>query len=642
MDVGIKTKSRWLISFVFMAAASIRIFHFFEICDTPFLTTQITDLGQFMYYARKLSEGDFFFKEKIFFNILYSFFLYFFHFILGLELKKIIFLQIAIDSFSAVLTTKITVKLSNQRSGLIAGLIYAFYGPFVFYAGLPLAETLSIFFLLLSIFALFHCLKPNKHLLFAFISGFLFAVSTLARPNIAISLPVILLLSYIKLRNDKRYAARLLAVLTAGFMLPLAPFMAHNRITAGILSPYTLHGGINLYIGNNSRSTGVMQAIEGISSRPGQQVLDSIKRASEISEKNLSPKEADAFWINQVLIFFSEHPFQALKLLARKTTLFVNTYEFACNTDYYFSKRFSSALNVPLFSFGIVFPLAALSFIIVRKKSFETSLVKFMFVFLSFSVVLFFVSARLRIVCVPFAVMLAGTALDRIHFLIKSKLKKEIYVSILILSFFLALAHVPVSTYGFNLNKTLSISYCNLGRNYLYNKNYSAAAKEFEKAVQWDPGNVSYLKYLGRTLEHLNQNLKALQIYKEILTYNTSDSDALLNIGKIYLNRKERKKALPYYIQAYHAAPQNHILSNTIGAIYLSLHDLKNAEKYFLEAIKANKAYPEPYYNLSIVYFGNKKYEPAVKYLEKAGELGFTPDPGYANELFSAVGKTDN
>jgi len=632
-------KEKPALIFVFTAALLVRLLHYMEIHDVSFLIAHSTDLHQFMYYARKLWENSFFFQEHTYFNILYPLLLAMLHLGAGLSVKAIVFLQMVIDSVSAAAAAGITARAANQRAGILAGMLYALYGPLVFYAGLPLGETTALCLLLLSVLCLLRAVA-TRQLSSAFLSGFLFAAASLARPNIIISLPACMIVLWIAFRQNRPLLLKSCALLVMGCAIPLAPFSMHNYMTAQSLSPYTLHGGINLYIGNHAQALGVMQAVEGVSSMPGRQVLDSIERASQLSGRKLTDRQADAFWARRAFGFYREHPIRALKLLCRKAALFCNSYEFACNTDYYFTQRFSRVLRLPLCTFGVIFPFAVLNFLFVRKTSPGMCLLRYLFVLLSVSVILFYVSARLRIICAPFAIMLAASALEKIPGIIKKKQTKTIAAATAALGALVVLCYVPVTRFGFNINQTNAINYWNLGRYYFNNSEYAAAAKEFDRAAGLNPGNISYRVLLAQSYEKAGSLREALNEYKIIADMDPDNLEIIKKTGELYRSRKQWKQALAYYLHALRIAPRDHDVLNTVGGLFLSLGDLRRAEQYFLDTIRIRPDFPVPYYNLSVACFGLKKYEEAIAYLSKAKQLGIKSDKRFEQELISAWKKT--
>ncbi|MCP4715369.1 MAG: glycosyltransferase family 39 protein, partial [Deltaproteobacteria bacterium] len=301
---------------MFFCALGLRLWHFFEIRHIDYITSQNTDLFQFMYYAEKMYAGTFFLQQKIFFNLLYPLFLTVVHYAAGFSIEQILLLQLTLDACSAVLVAAIVMNVSGKRAGSIAGFMYACYGPIIFYAGLPLAPCLTVFLMLISCFCLLRLIDENRpNPLWGIGAGLCFALVTIARPNSIIVLPAVLFLLWLRFRGEMKMLIRAAVILCISVVLPLVPFMVHNYATVATLSPYSLNGGINLYMGNHAGALGVMQTVEGVESSPGKQVIDSIRRASEKTGKVLSVKDANAYWVREALRFYLTDPGSGIVLL---------------------------------------------------------------------------------------------------------------------------------------------------------------------------------------------------------------------------------------------------------------------------------------------------------------------------------------
>jgi len=261
-----------------------------------------------------------------------------------------------------------------RLAGLLAGLLYAFCGPLLFYNLLPLGEGPAVFFLLAGLVLLFAAARPAgpgeaRGSLTAWLAGAMLALAALIRPNLAPA--VLLALAAWCLAPDhagsspgmsrQTRRARLSAAgrCLAGLLLVFAPFMAHNAAVAGRPSPFGFQGGFTLYTGNHSGASGVGDALPGFDNTPYLVIMQAWAEARARTGLPLSLADADAYWYGRTWDFFAGHPAEAAGLLARKALLLVNEHGVDATADMDFCARFSPVpgwLRLPV---GLLFALAA-------------------------------------------------------------------------------------------------------------------------------------------------------------------------------------------------------------------------------------------------------------------------------------------
>jgi hypothetical protein len=214
-------------------------------------------------------------------------------------------------------------------AGLLAGLLYAFCGPLLFYNLLPLGEGPAVFFLLAGLVLLFAAARPAgpgeaRGSLTAWLAGAMLALAALIRPNLAPA--VLLALAAWCLAPDhagsspgmsrQTRRARLSAAgrCLAGLLLVFAPFMAHNAAVAGRPSPFGFQGGFTLYTGNHSGASGVGDALPGFDNTPYLVIMQAWAEARARTGLPLSLADADAYWYGRTWDFFAGHPAEAAGL----------------------------------------------------------------------------------------------------------------------------------------------------------------------------------------------------------------------------------------------------------------------------------------------------------------------------------------
>src|SRR5207247_1525324 len=108
-------------------------------------------------------------------------------------------------------------------------------------------------------------------------------------------------------------------------------------------------GGINLYIGNHPGATGAYD--EPWADRDAQFAARhteleeaSIRMASTLAGRDLTPEQASGLWAGKALAFVSGHPGEAAKLTLRKALLLLNAQEIPNHLNFSFLRRHAPAL----------------------------------------------------------------------------------------------------------------------------------------------------------------------------------------------------------------------------------------------------------------------------------------------------------
>ncbi len=145
------SSSRVLCALIFVLALLLRFVHLFQIYQTPLLSVDyVPDTLPFLIIAQKIIEGNFFYVIPMNMNVLYSFYLIPFILLFQESVLAAVVVQLFIDALSALLVYLIGRRIFDVRTGLLAAFIYAVYAPLIWFAGMPVGESVSIFLLLLS------------------------------------------------------------------------------------------------------------------------------------------------------------------------------------------------------------------------------------------------------------------------------------------------------------------------------------------------------------------------------------------------------------------------------------------------------------------------------------------------------------
>ena len=134
---------------IFLAALVVRVIHVWQIRNEPFFTVLMGDARGYDDWARQIAGGDWLGYEVFYQAPLYPYFLGVLYSVVGRDLVVVRVCQAVIGSLACVLLGLAGWRLFSSRTGLIAGLMLAFYAPAVFFDALIQKSVLDVFFICL-------------------------------------------------------------------------------------------------------------------------------------------------------------------------------------------------------------------------------------------------------------------------------------------------------------------------------------------------------------------------------------------------------------------------------------------------------------------------------------------------------------
>ncbi|HEX8794553.1 MAG TPA: glycosyltransferase family 39 protein, partial [Polyangiaceae bacterium] len=203
----------------------------------------------------------------------------------------------------------------------------------------------------------------------------------------------------------------LVGAFVVGVVLAIAPVTARNWQSGHELVLISTNGGINFYLGNNEHYD------ETLAIRPGVH-WDELKDRPHHSGVE-SEGGASAWYYQQGLAFWREHPAQAASLYARKLYLYFDGPEIPRDTDVQTLR--SGPLSVlvsgrsPYVPDGILVPLALVGMALCWRERRRLWLLHGFVAEQALVVAAFFVSSRYRVPAVPVLAMFACEGVRRVN-----------------------------------------------------------------------------------------------------------------------------------------------------------------------------------------------------------------------------------
>lgn len=145
------------------------------------------------------------------------------------------------------------------------------------------------------------------------------------------------------------------------------------------------------------------------------------------------------------------------------------------------------------------------------------------------------------------------------------------------------------------------------------------AKKYFKEVIQLDAENVTAHFSLGKiyqaTLEDFEE---ATRHYEIVISLEKSHYKACCQLGILYMDKGDHKKALEYLLQSIGINSKYTLSHISIGNVYFERKNMKECIKHFKEALKLTPDEVHALVGLGNSYFQLKKPGEAIKYYKKA------------------------
>lgn len=567
----------------------------------------------------QLSDGGVFYQSPF-----YPYFLGLVYAFVGHEIFPVQLLQCLMGALSCVLAFFLTRRLFNDQAGVAAGILAAFYLPYIFFDGLLLKGTVTIFVLFAGLVLFF---ESKKRLEYRWIlgAGFLFGIGVLNRGNFLLCIPLAVYGCWVGAERAKRLWR--VGFFILGFSGAVLPATLHNAWVGDdfVLVSYT--GGINFYEGNNPMASGVHLPAPHIRTVPKYEENDARAYAERQEGRVLKPSEIESFWYREGLRFIWNSPRRAFKLIWSKFIFFINTYEVPDNYNLYFMGEHGvSFLRLPFFTFGVLLPLAIVGFVF-RKKTSEQWLVATMAVVYGATVVLFYVTARYRLPITVFLLPFSGAGAVELFNVIRSKKIKACCLRLGVFLFFAAAGHAAMIPAEFSYAREYDVL-----ASLLKKEDPVRARAVLEDGLRWAKAHgrrnahvaALYVR-MGREYENSGERGEAMRYYREAAEMDPQNAQAHYKLSEILealgLSQKARA-AREHALLANPSEVLEMLLSS--GAHMALAGKYKSAETVFRRAIAINPLSANAHYLLGNVLKVQKRYSAAEASYERA--LKIAPD----------------
>ncbi len=130
---------------------------------------------------------------------------------------------------------------------------------------------------------------------------------------------------------------------------------------------------------------------------------------------------------------------------------------------------------------------------------------------------------------------------------------------------------------------------------------------------------------------------EAEKYYLLAIENGESVEDAFCNLGILKSSQGDLTKAIDYLTNCLKRNPRHFEAHYNLGNVYSDLGNLELAKVHYELSTEIEPEYPNSFYNLGLVLISMKKYQDAIRSINKFVELAPTSEHQVANELIKTL-----
>lgn len=391
-------------------ALVVRVVALSQMTATPYLTIDTIDARGYQVWAAEILAGNWIPARHFYQSPLYAYYLAVVTAVFGASPWPPRIIQILLGTASAGLLVMVGTRVFTRRVGVIAGVVFATYGPMVL-EEISLAKTALLIFGGLVGFWLYLRALDERNARGMAVAGLVFGITVIGVGQWLLALLGLGAYAATATRMPTPVARRLAALFLGGALVALGPIVAWNSWMGGGFMLTSGDAGLNLYLGNNPLTTGLSGRPKGLRDVPEFEEGDSKRLAERDAGHALSPSGVSRHWSRKAASWAITNPGDFISTTARKVTVLLNSYEIP--DSYHFA--FIRAQYLPWLwagtTFAIVGPLGILGLVLAFRHRDARPLYVVCLGYLAV-IAAFYVRSRYRMPALPFLMIFAAAAVD--------------------------------------------------------------------------------------------------------------------------------------------------------------------------------------------------------------------------------------
>ena len=620
----------WLLPAVFAAALAVRLVHVWQMHGTPYFSVLMGDAREYDAWGQRLAAGDWVGTEVFYQAPLYPYFLGAVYALFGHDLAALRVLQALLGALSCGLVAYAASRLVSRPAGAVAGFALAFYAPAVFFDGLVQKSVLDALFVsaALALVAVLDARPVARHPGWVAL-GLVTACLALTRENALVLAPVAAAWAWARVGGRSPERATAAALVIAGTLLGLAPVAIRNYAVGGGLYLTTSQLGPNFYIGNNPTADGTYRPLRFGRGAAEFERLDATEIAERAAGRQLNPNEVSRYWMGRALDFIASDPAAWLRLMGRKTALFVNRAEMLDTEAQEAHAAWSWPLAVlqPVTHFGILLPLAVLGVWATWPERRRFWILWAMAATYAASTIAFYVFARYRYPLVPICMVFAAAGVTHLPRAWPGRA---------------ALAAAAVAAVASNWpmlssNQMRAITETNLGVALFESGRQPEAQSRYRAAIAIDASHAPAYNNLGVALRSQGQLAEAIAVYQDGLRRRDDYPDLHYNLGNALTEAGRLAEAETALRRAEALRPDWGAAHHSLGSVLASQGRVREGLEHLRRAVALAPNDPRIAYDLGTLLLEGGRTREAIGALDEAVRLA-PNDAAAHNNLGIALG----
>ena len=579
---------------MFVVALTVRMIYLNQVETSPTFDQPIMDERYHVHLAEQINADDELPKEPYYRAPLYPYFLSVLFRITDESLYGVRLLQIILGSFLPILVYLLGLRLFDRRTAYWAGGVCTIYPTFIYYDNALLITSIMILLTTLLVLQLLRCeTRPNRMASFVLV-GLLLGLAGLARPNILLLGPALLVWVWLVIRpqlGGRKALVRYLVIAAASLTVVL-PVTIRNYVVADDFVFIAWQGGFNFFVGNNHESNGWSATVPGIDPTWEGGYREAIAIAEESERRILKRSEVSDFWYGLAWQEIRSDPSAFIGLLFRKLRLFLNGYEIPNNQNIYLARSLGSLMQPLMFSnwlyfpFGLVAPLAVIGLVLSLSQWRRFLVIYVMLGSYLLTLLLFFVCARFRQPMMPFIILFAVYAVFRMIEFKRRRQMKNLALALFMLA--LLLVESNHDALGLDQQRLAAEDQLVIGNAYLAQNNLAGAEMEYKRGLAADSTLAPLHNNLGLIKIRRNRVGEAMTHFSRATRVDPGYLESYMNLASAYFETGQLEPAIRILEQAAMRHPRNDMVHLKLGAVYAEAGRTEEAIKFIRRSLELN------------------------------------------------------
>jgi len=599
-----------LILIIFTAALIIRLIYLNQINAMPTFDLPVMDEAYHLELAGKINSADGLPDEPYFRAPLYPYFLSLIIRMTDNSIAAARIIQVVLGSILPVIIFMIGLRFFSKKTALIAAAVAVFYPTFIYYDSSLLITFMITLLAALLIYQLYRTQEKPKLDNFIIV-GILLGTAALARPNILLFGPVLLIWLGIIIipKLGRKKAVIYYAAMAGACVLVISPVTIRNYAVGDDFTLISWQGGFNFYLGNNQAADGWSATTPGIDRGWEGGYREAIAIAESENRRWLKRSGISDYWYNRTFEEIGNNPVGFIELLFAKMRYLINGYEIPNNQHLYLARSFSDIIKPLMFSnpiffpYGILAPLAIIG-VILSIRNWRKFLILYLFLgSYALSLVLFFVCARFRQPLIPFLIIFAVFGVQQLLVLLKKRNLK--LVALLSLVFVLLIIESNHRIIDLGESRVEADNQYLLGSSYLthfklkYGSGHKSlnsplpeeiilAQKHLRLAIESNRSHALAYNDLGTIAMRCQQMDQAESYFSKAINADPSVYQPYINYAKLFAQQSMLNKSLDIMKLAGERFSYNEEIQYNLGHLYLEMGFLEQAGDALKKALAIN------------------------------------------------------